>query len=399
MNKSDLKVITFLAYKNIAKSKTTFFVIVAVMAMSFLSITFFAAIIDGLGYEFEEGMIKTLTGHLVIEPSENDKYLENTNNLVSDIRRIPDIVGVSQRIDSNAVATHENIQVGIPIIFINPEDELRVSSFSESIVEGEYLSKGNNNELIIGSELLKSYSGENDAEKKLDAGVGDIIQLSFSNGFVKDYKIKGVFKTGSRFGDMNALMTYGDYEEVFDTSNIASKIIVTLPDRGMEEEFKNKLIGIGVKDQINPWQTKMGTVEQFISSLEITNKITLIVGLLTAFATIYIIIFINVTNKRKQIGILKATGIKKEIILGSYVLQSLIYGVAGVIVGILMMFGLISLLTIYPLKMPIGDVIPILTTTKLITTVLILVLASVVAGFFPSKKAADDNILEAIFGG
>lgn len=399
MNKSDLKVITFLAYKNIAKSKTTFFVIVAVMAMSFLSITFFAAIIDGLGYEFEEGIIKTLTGHLVIEPSENDKYLENTNNLVSDIRRIPGIVGVSQRIDSNTVATHENIQVGIPIIFINPEDELRVSSFSESIVEGEYLSKGNNNELIIGSELLKSYSGENDVEKKLDAGVGDIIQLSFSNGFVKDYKIKGVFKTGSRFGDMNALMTYGDYEEVFDTSNIASKIIVTLPDRGMEEEFKNKLIGIGVKDQINPWQTKMGIVEQVSSSLEITNKITLIVGLLTAFATIYIIIFINVTNKRKQIGILKATGIKKEIILGSYVLQSLIYGVAGVIVGILMMFGLISLLTIYPIKMPIGDVIPILTTTKLITTVLILVLASVVAGFFPSKKAADDNILEAIFGG
>ncbi len=399
MNKSDLKVITFLAYKNIAKSKTTFFVIIAVMAMSFLSITFFAAIIDGLGYEFEEGMIKTLTGHLVIEPSENDKYLENTNNLVSDIRRIPGIVGVSQRIDSNAVATHENIQIGIPIIFINPEDELTVSSFSDSIVEGEYLSKGNNNELLIGSQLLRSYAGENDAEKKLDAKVGDIVQLSFSNGFVKDYKVRGVFKTGSRFGDMNVLMTYGDYEEVFNTNNIASKVIVTLPERGMEEEFKNKLIGIGVKDQINPWQTKMGTVEQFISSLEVTNKITLIVGLLTAFATIYIIIFINVTNKRKQIGILKATGIKKEIILGSYVLQSLIYGVTGVIVGILMMFGLISILTIYPLKMPIGDVIPILTTNKLITTVLILVFASVVAGFFPSKKAADDNILEAIFGG
>ena len=56
MNKNDFKVIAFLAYKNIVKSKSTFFVIVAVMAMSFLSITFFAAIIDGLGYEFEEGM-------------------------------------------------------------------------------------------------------------------------------------------------------------------------------------------------------------------------------------------------------------------------------------------------------------------------------------------------------
>ena len=89
MNKKDLKVITFLAYKNIAKSKATFLVIVAVMAMSFLSITFFAAIIDGLGYEFEEGMIKGLTGHLMIEPTENNKYLENTDSLVSNIKKIP----------------------------------------------------------------------------------------------------------------------------------------------------------------------------------------------------------------------------------------------------------------------------------------------------------------------
>jgi len=143
----------------------------------------------------------------------------------------------------------------------------------------------------------------------------------------------------------------------------------------------------------------MGKVKQFIGSLQITNMITGFVGILTAFATIYIIIFINVTNKRKQIGILKAVGIKKEIILGSYVLQSLIYGVVGVILGILAMLGLIALLTAYPLKMPIGNVVPILTTTRLVTTAIILILASIVAGFFPSKKAANDNILEAIFGG
>lgn len=58
MENNDLKVMFFLAYKNLTKSKITFMVIVAVMAMSFLSITFFASIIDGLGYEFEEGMIR-----------------------------------------------------------------------------------------------------------------------------------------------------------------------------------------------------------------------------------------------------------------------------------------------------------------------------------------------------
>lgn len=399
MNKKNLKVIAFLAYKNIAKSKATFLVIVAVMAMSFLSITFFAAIIDGLGHEFEEGMIRGLTGHLMIEPTENNKYLENTDSLVSNIKRIPGVVGVSQRLDASAVATHKNIQLGVPIFFVDPDDERKVSRFSESMIVGEYLSKKDNNELIIGTDLVKYYAMEDDAKKSLDVNVGDTIQLSFGNGVVKEYKVKGIFRTGSQFSDNNILINYNDYEEIFKVDNIASQILITLPERGLEDEFKKKIIDLGVTDQINPWQTKMGKVKQFIGSLQITNTITGFVGLLTAFATIYIIIFINVTNKRKQIGILKAIGIKKEIILGSYVLQSLTYGVIGVILGIILMQGLITLLTAYPLKMPIGNVVPILTTKRLVTTAITLIIASIVAGFFPSKKAANDNILEAIFGG
>jgi len=399
MDKKDLKVIGFLAYKNIVKSKSTFLVIIAVMAMSFLSITFFAAIIDGLGYEFEEGMIKGLTGHIMIEPNEDNKYLENSNILVSNLKRIPGVVGVSQRLDVSAVATHKNIQLGVPIFFVDPDDERKVSRFSESMVAGDYLSKKDNNELIIGTELVKSYMPENNAEKSLDVNVGDTIQLSFSNGVVKEYKIKGIFRTGSRFSDTNILINYDDYKNIFQEDNIASKILIALPERGMEEEYKKKIIDLGVTDQINPWQTKMGMVTQFIGSLQITNMITGFVGILTAFATIYIIIFINVTNKRKQIGILKAVGIKKEIILGSYVLQSLIYGVVGVILGNIIMQGLLALLTIYPLNMPIGQVIPMLTIERLAITSIILIFASIVAGFFPSKKAANDNILEAIFGG
>lgn len=399
MNKKDLKVIAFLAYKNIAKSKSTFLVIVAVMAMSFLSITFFAAIIDGLGYEFEEGMIKGLTGHLMIEPSESERYLENTEMVVNDIKRIPGVVGVAKRLDASAVATHKNIQLGVPIFFVEPEDERKVSRFSESMIVGDYLSKKDNNELIIGTDLVKNYAKEDDAKKSLDVDVGDTLQLSFSNGVIKEYKIKGIFQTGSQFSDSNILINFEDYEEIFGVGNIASQILIALPERGMEDYYKEKIIDLGVTDQINPWQTKMGKVKQFIGSLQITNTITGVVGLLTAFATIYIIIFINVTNKRKQIGILKAVGIKKEIILGSYVLQSLAYGIFGVILGILVMQGLIGLLTAHPLKMPIGDVVPILTSKRLIATAITLILASIVAGYFPSKKAADDNILEAIFGG
>ena len=399
MNKKDFRVIAFLAYKNIAKSKSTFFVIIAVMAMSFLSITFFAAIIDGLGYEFEEGMIEGLTGHLMIEPTEDNLYLENTNSLVKNIKRIPGVVGVAPRLESSVIAKYKNTEMGIPVFFINPQDERMVSNFHESMLLGEYLSEKDSNDLIIGADIIASYAKDDDTQKRLNVNVGDTITLSFSNGFVENYKIKGIFKTGSKFSDDKILINYDNYNTIFQTEDVASKVLIKLPERGSEDYYKQKVIDLGVTDQINPWQTKMGAVKQFVGSLQITNQITGFIGLLTAFATIYIIIFINVTNKRKQIGILKAVGIKKEIILGSYVLQSITYGIVGVIVGNIVMQGLLILLTFYPLSMPIGNVVPILTTKRLIITSITLIFASIIAGFFPSKKAANDNILDAIFGG
>lgn len=400
MENNDLKVMFFLAYKNLTKSKITFMVIVAVMAMSFLSITFFASIIDGLGYEFEEGMIRGQTGHLMIEPQEDELYISGSGDLVKDIRRIPGVVGVARRLDASAVARYETIEIGNPVLFIEPENEKAVSDYWSSVIAGEYLSKKDIDELLIGANLVKSYAAEGDTQKRFDVDVGDKIILSFSNGFVKEYRIKGIYKTGSRFVDDKIIISFDQYQLIFNsTEDIASNILIALPQRGLEESYTERIIDLGVSEQINKWQTKMGAVNQFVGSLQITNQITGTIGLLTAFATIYIIIFINVTNKRKQIGILKAVGIKKQIILGSYVLQSLAYGITGVIIGNIIMKLLLLLLSIHPLSMPIGPVIPILTTERLMTTSATLILASIVAGFFPSRKAADENILDAIFGG
>lgn len=52
-----------------------------------------------------------------------------------------------------------------------------------------------------------------------------------------------------------------------------------------------------------------------------------------------------------------------------------------------------------PLKMPIGDVYPLIDLNKLLVASASIIVASLMAGYFPSKKATEDNILDAIFGG
>lgn len=400
MNKKDLKVSTFLAYKNITKSKATFFVIVAVMAMSFLSISFFAAIIEGIGYEFEQGVINGQTGHLMIEPKEDQKFIENSHNKVQNIQKIPGVLGATRRLDANTVVNYKNIDIGAPTLFIEPINENKVSNLKESVIEGAFLTENDYDSIIIGADLVKSYAEKDDTSQRLNVQIGDKIRISYKNGVIKEYKIKGIYKTGSRNNDNMLLLNFDEYKKIFNTSDdYATKILVKLNKRGLEEEYRLKLIDLGISEKINPWNTQLGPIKQFVGSLQKTNMITGLIGILTAFATIYIVIFINVLNKRKQIGILKAIGIKKEIILGSYVMQSFAYGISGVILGNILMQGLLFFFRLNPITMPMGNVVPILTSERIIITSIILVTASILAGLFPSKKAAERNILDAIFGG
>lgn len=399
--KDDLKTSLFLSYKNLSKSKKTTAFIILVLAVSFVSITFFAAIINGLGFEFEETMIKGETGHLMIEPHEDAKHIEDSDKLVEKIQRIPGVVGTSRRLTSNAVVNHEGTEVGTPLYFIEPERERKVSNIEESIVEGESISEKDSKGVLIGSELVEKYAKEGDTNKRLDVAVGEKVGVSFSSGYSADFKVRGIYSTGSKMVDEKMFINYDVYSDAFgENEEIADQILVMLPERGREEEFKKKIIQItSTGHQINPWQTKMGTVKEFVGSLQITNQITGATGILTAFITVYIIIFVNVTNKRKQIGTLKAIGIKKGTILSSYVFQSLTYGIVGIILGNLLINGILYWLSINPLSMPMGDVVPMLDAGRRYITSLLLILASAIAGFFPSRKAANENILDAIFGG
>ena len=124
-----------------------------------------------------------------------------------------------------------------------------------------------------------------------------------------------------------------------------------------------------------------------------------IIGLTVAAITIFIMIYINVVNKRRQIGILKAIGIKQNIIILSYIFQAMFYSVLGVIIGLFLIFSLIGPYFIRnPIKLPMGDVGLALENNAVILGIVSLILAAVIAGLIPSWNAARENILKAIWG-
>ena len=121
--------------------------------------------------------------------------------------------------------------------------------------------------------------------------------------------------------------------------------------------------------------------------------------MLVAGVTIFIVIFIATVNRRRQIGILKAIGMKERIIIMSYIFQAFFYAVLGILAGMLIInFAVVPYFIRRPLPMPIGLVSLALVNRDLALSIFSMLIVSMVAGFIPSWMVTRQNIIKAIWG-
>jgi len=123
------------------------------------------------------------------------------------------------------------------------------------------------------------------------------------------------------------------------------------------------------------------------------------VGVLIAAVTIFIVIYVDITNKRKQIGILRAIGIKPYIIISSYVILSGVYAVIGVALGTLIFkFGIMPYFEAHPFVLPICDAVLVLTKTDYVIRAETIMWVSVFSGLIPAAITTRIKMLDAIIG-
>ena len=135
------------------------------------------------------------------------------------------------------------------------------------------------------------------------------------------------------------------------------------------------------------------------NSFGILNFITGIVSLVVACTTIFIVIFIHVVNKKRQLGILKAIGVSEKIIINSYIIQTLFYGLTGAFFAMLIMYGVANpYFNRNPLDMGFAKVKLLIEPFEALKSSMIILLASLVAGFIPAWVTVRQSIIKAIWG-
>ena len=396
-----LRVSAFLAWKSIERgSKGTLALTIMIIALIFVNLIFLPSIISGVVRAFDDQSIDFDFGNLVIEPREGDQYIDDAANLQRKVDRIPGITGTSPRIAAGVTYFYRGRNAASTLYGIGPADERAVTKIADRMVEGEFLSNGDTDAIIMGTTLAGREGEEAGGLPSLrGVVVGSPVEVVYPNGEARTYRVKGIYETQSISIDASAFVIAREMNGVLGLHDQASIILVKTDVNGREAEYKTELLSYGIQEDIWTYQEKSGGfVNQAIQSFDIITAISALVSLIIAVVVVFIVIFINTVNRRRQIGILKAIGISQGVIVNSYILQVLFITAVGTLAGIALTAGLTIYLTAYPLAFPGGPVSPDVEASAVIQSVASLFAVSVAAGYIPAWRVANEDILTAIRG-
>jgi len=397
--KTQLRLPFYLAWQYIRRGrKWTFFLTLFMMSVAFINLIFvsslFAGIIDGTNKQ----IINTMTGNFYITPNDGQDYVTNKNHAVELLTNLDDVVGASARTQVPARMTYKNIRGSWQILAVDPNNEKRVSNVADKMIAGSFLEPDDLDQIIIGRQIAGGEGVEENAFSFKGAQVGDKVTLTF-DGFSKEFTIKGIFATKFVEADNRAFISANALSALIPATNNVATTIAVKTDKTVDSNFIDKISALNIDGKVYSWQEAAGLMKSVAESFKSINALVSIVGILIAAITIFIIIYVDIVNKRKQIGILRAIGIKSYIIIFSYVILAAVYAVAGVILGTALFFAaIVPYFQAHPFVLPICDAVLVLSKLDYIARAEAIMWVSVISGLIPAALTTRTKILDAILG-
>ncbi|WP_297869068.1 ABC transporter permease [uncultured Flavobacterium sp.] len=320
--------------------------------------------------------------YLIINPKivPSNNTIINPKLISETILKQPEVTVVTPQVSVNVFYNNGKSQISGLAIGIKPEEANVMYNIKSFMVEGNFdLLKSNPNGIIIGSGIAE----------KMNAKIGDNINLTSSKSVNKTYKVVGIFKTNnSKIDKSNSYVNLASSQQLLkEGASYITDINVNIVDPEKAKAIAEKISNItGYKAE--GWKEAN---ETFMAANKMRKMIITFVSLtilLVAGFGIYNILNMTVSQKINDIAILKAMGFKGKDVIRIFVTQAVTIGIMGVIGGMIMATVLITFLKKVYVGGDIGyfpiDYEPI----KYLQGVVIGLVITFFAGYIPAKKAA-----------
>lgn len=361
------------------------------VAVAFINLAFASSLLTGITHAIEHQVKSLMVGEIYLDAKEPGKFIANADEKVAAIKRIDGVRMADKVLSFDTLLVSGDAYTRAAVNVVDPKTFGETLDIEKHIESGAFLK--NDDEIVLGSRLL--------VRTALDgAKVGDTISMKINGKDVK-VKVGGISNTKYIYADDAAYISRALWQKISGEANsTAATMIIVRAANGKDNEVKKALENLKYTDvRIHDWRDAASYMDTISGSFISLDAIMLLVGVIIAAVTIFIVIYVDIINKRRQIGIQRAIGVKPRVIVFSYVLLSLFYAVCGVAAGLAIFFGgLVPFFLAHPFRLPIADVTLYVSPPQLVFRAEIVLVVAIISGAIPAIMASRMKMLDAILG-
>lgn len=328
-------------------------------------------------------------------PKNELNKIKNGMAVMNRIENMPGVRGVAPQLSTQVFYNNGPVQIPGTVFGVDVEKQAELFDLDKKMDIGEL------NDLLKASDVIVMGKG---LAKKMGVAVGDRVSVTTPEGGNLNLKIVGIFSFGiAQLDQTQSYATLATVQKILQKDpSYVTDLNIKMQDvnaaSALAGDLENQLPGLKIED----WETANQSI---LAGTQIRNIMTFVVCftlLVVAGFGIYNIMNMNIINKMKDIAILKATGFQGADVTGIFMLQSVMIGIAGGFLGLIIGFFFSYLLSVTPF--PAGEFFRIDTFPVNFNPVHYFIglffgfLTTLFAGWFPSRKAAKVDPVAIIRG-
>lgn len=390
-----------LAWRFLREGRTQSLLILAGVTIGIAAFVFVSAIIQGLQVNLLEQTLGS-QAHITVAPEEatpralmaepgvefarrvepaepRRRSFDQWQRAVRRVEATDGVVAVCPKVSGSALAYRGAAEEAVKVVGADAARLRRIVNIPANIVEGVYRLGGD--EALIGTSLAD----------KLAARVGDPIRVQ-SGERESVLRIAGIFDIGNEMVNGRWLVT-----SLRNAQTLLGRIgDITEIDARVAEVYDAETIAREVERRTGvPTESWMERNRDLLTGLRSQDASTTMIRVFVLLAVamgIASVLSVSVVQRRGQIGILRAVGTSRRIVLGIFLWQGVLFGLVGALLGALVggLAGeLIESSALFDITV---------TPRLLLTAIAVSIATGVMAAYLPARRAARLDPAAAIRG-
>ncbi len=404
-----MKTIIKIAWRNIWRNKLRSSIVIISIILGIWAGLFISGFTLGMNEQRVKGIITTTLSHVQIH---NPDFLANRNindtiidskNIIEEIRKDKQITAYTGRQIVTGMIANAKGNYGIQLTGINPDMEKKVSVIYKKIENGNYFTRIKHNPIILGKALADKMNAKINSKVvvTLQNIEGDLVNAAF--------RVEGIFNTqNSPFELSTAFVRKSDLAKITDLG--INKIHeIAILGHSIEDA---PLIAVNLKkydskNKIETWAEISPDLQYAQEMMSSFLYIFMIIVLLALSFGIINSMLMAVLERKKELGMLMAVGMKKIKIFSMISFETIFLSLIAAPIGLLLSYISIQYFSTHGIDLSnfstglasfgIGTKIyTFLPANVYFEITALTVLIAFISSLFPARRALKLNPAEAV---